>query len=190
MAERLLMYRSFPNLLYSFTSRLVNPHNRAMASSSHIRLALGQWPEYHRSLITQETTDTVSALLQKNHEEHHIFFNNEGFHNHIVHHLLTIWALGAKSKDIENAYDTNKSYQRPSQPVDKATVGEMRQPEAFAKRLGNEKYYHDYLIYFQEEMDRTSWQEVANKYLLAGDERANDMLARLFGGKNSDPYKL
>lgn len=49
------------------------------------------------------------CLLQK----HHIFFNNTGFHNHIAHHLLTLYGLGAPASVIERQYKLNASYQRP-----------------------------------------------------------------------------
>lgn len=58
----------------------------------------------------------------------------------------------------------------------------MHSPEKFSSYLGNERYYHDFLIFFQEEIGRTGWQDVLNKYLFAGDERADDLLTRMFAG--------
>lgn len=52
----------------------------------------------------------------------------------------------------------------------------------FKKFLGDEKYYHDFLAFFQEEMETTSWQAVLQKYVFGGDERADDMLLRMFAG--------
>ncbi len=49
-----------------------------MATASIIKLQATQQPEYYRKGINQGTTDIVSALLQKNHETHHIFFNHDG----------------------------------------------------------------------------------------------------------------
>ena len=58
----------------------------------------------------------------------------------------------------------------------------MHDPAVFKKHLGDEDYYHDYVVYFQSEMEAKGWQNVINEYLLSGDERANDMLVRLFAG--------
>jgi hypothetical protein len=58
----------------------------------------------------------------------------------------------------------------------------MHKPDRFKTYLGKEKYYHDFLVFFQKEMEAIGWQEVLNKYLFANDERANDMLSRLYAG--------
>lgn len=54
--------------------------------------------------------------------------------------------------------------------------------EGFKTYLGNEEYYSDFLEFFQTQMEKTSWQQVLNEYVFKGDERANDMLQRLFAG--------
>jgi hypothetical protein len=58
----------------------------------------------------------------------------------------------------------------------------MHKPERFKTYLGNEKYYHDFLVFFRQEIEAKSWQAVLNEYLFANDERANDMLCRLYAG--------
>ena len=84
------------------------PNLRSMATVNRVQLAVGEWPEYSRSGITQDQANIASELLQENHERHHIFFNKEGFHNHIAHHLLTIWALKASPDAIRKGYELNK----------------------------------------------------------------------------------
>lgn len=153
-----------------------------MATPRNVRLALGEWPHYYRDGILQESANTASDLLQQNHQKHHIFFNQSGFHNHIAHHLLTIYALRAEPGEIQKAYNANVGYQRKPQPLNGDILTELHNPQKFHSCLGNERHYNDFLVFFQEEMARSSWQEVINKYLLAGDERADDLLARLFGG--------
>ena len=56
----------------------------------------------------------------------------------------------------------------------------------FQEYLGNERYYHDYLVFFQGEIEKKGHGEVINEYLMKGDERADDMLCRLYAGKFSD----
>jgi hypothetical protein len=74
------------------------------------------------------------------------------------------------------------SYQRPPEPLKESIVNDMHKPERFKTYLGKEKYYHDFLVFFQKEIDAKTWQNVLNEYLFANDERANDMLSRLYAG--------
>ncbi|KAK1093495.1 hypothetical protein LTR48_002182 [Friedmanniomyces endolithicus] len=153
-----------------------------MATASIIKLQATQQPEYYRHGINQGTTDKVSALLQKNHDTHHIFFNHDGFHNHIAHHLLTLWALRATDGELQQAYDSNASYQRPPGPLDQSIVTDMHDPAKFTRHLGNERHYHAFMIFFQDQISKSSTPQVINHYLLAGTEQADDLLHRLFGG--------
>ena len=84
---------------------------------------------------------------------------------------------------MQQHYDHNKSYQRPPQPVDDSILETLHDPQNFNDYLGNERYYHDYLIFFQGEIDKKGYEEVINEYVLKGDERAEDMLVRLHAGK-------
>lgn len=52
----------------------------------------------------------------------------------------------------------------------------------FHDYLGNEEYYHDFLSFFAQEMNKSGWEDVINEYVLKRDDRANDMLARMFAG--------
>jgi hypothetical protein len=166
-----------------FTSRnLTRKTTRAMATASKVQLSLGEWPEYYIKDIKQDSATKASDLLQENHEKHHIFFNNSGFHNHIAHHLLTLYSLAATPSQIQKHYDENVSYQRPPQPVESAIIQGMEDPLQFKKYLGKERYYNDYLRFFQSEMDKKGWQQVLNEYVFARDERADDMLVRMFAG--------
>ncbi|EON62989.1 hypothetical protein W97_02215 [Coniosporium apollinis CBS 100218] len=153
-----------------------------MATPSRVQLSLTEHPEFYLPGITAESAKKASELLQENHEQHHIFFNKDGFHNHIAHHLLTIYALAAPPHIIQYQYDHNKSYQRPAVSLEDSVMQDMRDPEKFNKYLGDEKYYHDFLIFFQDEMESKGWENVLNEYLFKGDERADDMLVRMFAG--------
>jgi hypothetical protein len=61
-------------------------------------------------------------------------------------------------------------------------VTDIHNPEKYKTYLGCEKYYHNFLVFFKEEIDQKGWQEVLNEYIFKGDERADDMLVRMFGG--------
>lgn len=85
---------------------------------------------------------------------------------------------------MQKQYDNNKSYQRPPQPLHDKVLEDLHDPDKFKKYLADERYYHDYLVYFRGEIDRKGYQSVINEYLFAGDERADDMLARMYAGKS------
>ncbi|KAF2743250.1 hypothetical protein M011DRAFT_411074 [Sporormia fimetaria CBS 119925] len=153
-----------------------------MATSSKVHLTPAYQPQFSLPGISTESAEKASELLQKNHEDFHIFFNRSGFHNHIVHHLLTLYALKATPAELQKGYDENASYQRPPEKVDEKVVEDMANAETYKKYLGKERYYHDYLVFFQNEMDKKGWQEVLNEYVFKGDERADDMLVRMYAG--------
>ncbi len=153
-----------------------------MATPSHVQLSIAEHPAFYLPGITADSAKKASELLQENHEQHHIFFNKDGFHNHIAHHLLTIYALGAPPPIIQQQYDHNKSYQRPAVALEDSVVQDMRDPNKYRNYLGNEKYYHDFLVFFQQEMESKGWENVLNEYVFKGDERADDMLVRMFAG--------
>lgn len=153
-----------------------------MATGSKVHLDLAESPEFFVPGISKESAQKASELLQENHDKHHIFFNQSGFHNHIAHHLLTIYALDATPSQIQKQYDDNKHYQRAPQPLKDSIIEDMSDPQKFQKFLGKEKYYNDYLKYFQKEIDQKGWENVLNEYLFAKDERAETVLVRMFAG--------
>ncbi|CEN60860.1 hypothetical protein ASPCAL07532 [Aspergillus calidoustus] len=132
--------------------------------------------------VTEGSAKTASEVLQEDLEKHHVFFNNMGFHNHIVHHILTIYALGASPADIKTAYNRDKAYQRRTMPMDEKVVDSLYDKGQFKKALGEEKNYPNFLEFFQRELDRKGTEAVLSEYVFAGDENAESMMARLFGG--------
>ncbi|KAF2267272.1 hypothetical protein CC78DRAFT_531046 [Lojkania enalia] len=155
---------------------------RTMASSSKVHLSPSQQPQFYLPGISSETADTTSQLLQENHEKHHIFFNQSGFHNHIVHHLLTLFALNASPTELKKGYKENLSYQRRMEPLEQSVVKDMHELDRYKTYLGNGEYYHEFLAFYQEEIAKKGWQNVLNEYVFKGDERADDMLCRMFAG--------
>ncbi|KAH6840925.1 hypothetical protein B0I37DRAFT_438424 [Chaetomium sp. MPI-CAGE-AT-0009] len=109
---------------------------------------------------TDEAAKKVSELLQEDMEKHHVFFNEEGFHNHLP---------------------------TPSPPPHTTTPLTLTEtfhpwPAAALPHLGNEAYYPDFLRFFQAEMRALggSWQAVLTRYLL--DKKDDTLLVRLFAG--------
>lgn len=154
-----------------------------MANSSKVNLSPLHQLVFGVTGISSDSIETANTLLQKNHDKHHIFFNHAGFHNHIAHHLLSLFALNATPAELMQGWDDNVSYQRPPVPHKISTGDAMNSdPEKFDRFLGKEEYYSDFLAFFKDEIDNKGWQTVLNDYLFKGDGRADDMLVRMFGG--------
>ena len=102
--------------------------------------------------------------------------------DHLAHHVLTLYALGASPAIIQRQYNDNKSYQRPPEPVDERVLEDLRDPRKFQQYLGKEKYYHDFLVHFQQAIDDKGYQAVINESLFQRDERADDLLVRMYAG--------
>ena len=115
-------------------------------------------------------------------QKHHVFYNSEGFHNHTAHHLLSLYGLGAPADVIEQRYKENASYQRSQGQLDERVLEDLGNPENFKKYLNKEKYYKDFLTFWQNEFEKKGWENVLNEYVFAGDERADDLLGRFYGG--------
>lgn len=132
--------------------------------------------------ISQEQADAVSNLLTENHKRFHIFFNDRSFHNHIAHHLVTIYGLGATPADMQKAFDGNTSYQRRLKPVDEKVTEEFTDLDTFKSNLGQGSAYGSFLAYFTSELEAHGTEKVLDKYLFARTPLADDMLGRLFAG--------
>jgi len=154
-----------------------------MATASHVELTPSTAGVYHAPDISSQSAKAASDLLQENHDSHHVFFNQSGFHNHIAHHLLAIYALGASPQELQKAYNDNKGYQRKLKPVQQNNVEDMSDRKKFKEFLGKEKYFHDYEAFFGKEIDAKGWQGVLQEQLFAGDEHAENMLIRMYAGK-------
>ncbi|UNI19085.1 hypothetical protein JDV02_005301 [Purpureocillium takamizusanense] len=138
---------------------------------------------------TQEAADKVTELLQRDLENHHVFFNASGFHNHILHQLLTLYSTGGSPSLLQTAYDKNKSYQIKAMDPHPTALADLQSGwDAHAhKYLGKGRHYPDFLKFFQGEIDRRGWKAVVAEFLFDDDDggttpKARDMLGRLFAG--------
>jgi hypothetical protein len=60
--------------------------------------------------LTPAAVAAANAALTENHAHNHIFFNDEGFHNHITYYLLALYALGAPAGVTSPAYTGESAY--------------------------------------------------------------------------------
>jgi hypothetical protein len=183
-------------------TRLLTSSAMTAATASAIHLTPDTPGSTHADVshITDTSSAKASSLLQLNHDQNHIFFNPEGFHNHIAHQLLAMFALGASPEELQRAYDDNSGYQRPLGKVNEANVKAFVDEEdgdssngtgaqvkgqvqgRWKECLGKQKHFHDFEEYFQRRIDEKGWREVVKEALFAGTERSEDLLIRMFGG--------
>lgn len=126
--------------------------------------------------------EVASELLQKNHEQYHMYYRDVAGHNHIPHSILTVLAMGGGPKELKRAYDDSHEYQRPMPPVDHGVVKELSDPEKFRARMLQLPEYHNFLCFFEQEIQAKGWRAVVNEYCFSRTPLADLMLAQLFEG--------
>jgi hypothetical protein len=117
------------------------------------------------SCANQLNMDLVIKLIQKDADHHHLFFNDEKFHNHLVHQLLADYSLGADLLRLEKAYHDNAVYQRASRPLKTDFTW-----NSFSC-LGNEDYYTNYVHFFLEEIQKKGSKRCIEYYIFEQDSR-------------------
>ncbi|KAI0908992.1 HypA protein [Ustulina deusta] len=175
-----LQVRSFARRSLT-ANRVISRHLDTMATARTIQITPENTGLWHRQQ-TEAAAKKTTELLQEDLEKHHCYFNDRGFHNHISHHLLALYALGASADDIQKGYNDNTDYQKTSYRVHRDQIEELKDFEVAKQKLGKEEYYTDFLLFFQNEIEEKGWQAVLNEYLFKGDERSEDMLIRMFAG--------
>lgn len=124
-------------------------------------------------------------LLDYNHETYHVFFsltNGVLLHNHLAHHILTLYALGASPDQIRWHFRNNESYQRKRPAASDAIIDKLADPTVFAKCLGNELHYSSFLQFFTQHFELHGYEESVKSLLFDGTELANLIFSRLFTG--------
>ncbi|KAG7109450.1 Questin oxidase like protein [Verticillium longisporum] len=132
---------------------------------------------------TSEAAAKASELLNHDLENHHVFLNNKGFHDHMPHHILALYGTGASVAQLERAYSLRDSLQRAVEPRHGDIASALAASwDNAAPHLGRDDYYPDFLAHFQQVIDDKGYEAVVNEYLFKGDAHANDLLVRLHAG--------
>ncbi|KAG6016151.1 hypothetical protein E4U54_002208 [Claviceps lovelessii] len=124
----------------------------------------------------------ANRLLQKNHEEWHMFFRDRAGHNHIAHSILTCLALGGSPEDIQRAFDDGVGIQRPIPPVDADMVARLSDDEVMYEALGTMTQYTSFLVFFQRHAEQHGWRNTIAKYLFSRSRLAEKLLVRMYEG--------
>lgn len=111
-----------------------------------------------------------------------MFFRDRAGHNHIVHSLLTILALGATPQELQDRYDDGVPIQRAIPDIDHALLEKLEDAETLYDSLGQITQYHTFLEFFKREIAAKGWKEVVQKYVFARTKLADTMLARMYEG--------
>ncbi|EGG10926.1 uncharacterized protein MELLADRAFT_92312 [Melampsora larici-populina 98AG31] len=127
--------------------------------------------------VSAASAEATRAALTENTEKYHCFFNDMHFHNHIAHHLLAMYALGAPPALIKAAFETEALEQRPALSP---PSGEMFNEKNWTIHLGDDKYYPRYLSFFSAEVARLGAMNAVDHYVFRQTE--GDMLNRSLGG--------
>ncbi|KAF9509405.1 hypothetical protein BS47DRAFT_1373523 [Hydnum rufescens UP504] len=89
---------------------------------------------------TDDSVQTLRTLLKLNIQNHHIFVNELGFHNHLPHHLFAKFALGANSNLLRAIYEHDKAMLLPAIPSPGLIT-----PENYISHLGVSKTLEEYI---------------------------------------------
>lgn len=107
----------------------------------------------------------ATRLCARDYLENHVFFNDRHFHNHLNHHLLASFSMGASASRLQEIFDGNKPIQRPFLPPNQDVAITA---ENYAEYLGQDKYYPEFIDFYRRELDNAKdgdWHSVACKYI-------------------------
>ncbi|KAJ1832683.1 hypothetical protein LPJ63_003354 [Coemansia sp. RSA 2711] len=130
------------------------------------RMTLGHAPAgLYLPGIDGATRREATRLCARDYLEHHVFFNNRGFHNHLNHHLLAVFALGAPVKRLQDIFDLHKGMQRPSYSLESDV---QITADNLADYVSDERHYPNFIKFFQGELEAAGegWKTAACNYFM------------------------
>ncbi|KAI0312661.1 hypothetical protein OF83DRAFT_1086870 [Amylostereum chailletii] len=112
---------------------------------------------------TDESSTVLIELLKHNFLHHHAFFNDKGFHNHVMDHLFAAFAMGASPELLKKIYSSH-DYQRPvyasPEPITDAN---------FLEHVGDEDYYDAFHVYFCEYLLSHTAAEAIERFIFSNE---------------------
>ncbi|KUJ13617.1 uncharacterized protein LY89DRAFT_687637 [Mollisia scopiformis] len=157
------------------TSITTTEASRVRLSPEHVGIArIADSPE--------GSLELVDRLLQKNHDDYHVYWRDVGGHNHISHSVLSVLALGGGPAQLQRAYDDGIQIQRPTPPLDKQVVQDLGDSEKFLTKIGQIDHYTNFLAFFEQQIDSKGWKAVVQEYLFSRTPVAEKLFAQLYEG--------
>ncbi|KAI9490010.1 hypothetical protein BDB00DRAFT_839763 [Zychaea mexicana] len=135
----------------------------------------------YAKLLSAKSVDTriddlsKHSLIVRNHETHDVFSDSAGHINHLSHHYLAAYSLGASMDKLQTIYDVYASYMRPRPP----SIGVLTD-KTYQQHLGNRDAYTSYLEYFTKEIEHRGMLDAIRFWMFHDNEKDN-MLPRVLG---------
>lgn len=155
---------------------------KTVTAASQVRLSADHLGIRRGAAAPPESLAITDQLLQKNHDELHIFFRDMNGHNHLAHNLLTRLALGASPAELRTAFDDDLPTQRPMPALDDAVVLKMQDSDYFYEQIGKIAHYTNFLVFFEQQIEQKGWRAVVNEYVFSGSRVAEALLPLMFDG--------
>ncbi|KAJ5654860.1 hypothetical protein N7490_001863 [Penicillium lividum] len=127
----------------------------------------------------------VDSLLKLSDEKYHVYFKaieRVLLHNHLSHHALTLYSLGASKEVIEEQFHNQTAYQQELPALDEQVANSLSEPASFNKYLADPDQYGNYLHFFQQEMQKEGYEKTMVRYCFADNVEADEVFSRLFLG--------
>lgn len=125
----------------------------------------------------EQSLEKLDELIGKNNSENATLFNNQNFHNHMPHALISYYFLGADSKHLQKLYDETKDhYNRWLE-----SPGEITEAN-WTEHLGDVKYETAYHEFFKKELANlgNDWRKLVQKF--CSNDGSNSLLNGLVAG--------
>jgi hypothetical protein len=126
--------------------------------------------------------EAANHFLQKNHDEHHIFWRDVAGHNHIAHSILSVYALGGSPVEIQRAFEDGADIQQPIPSQEKLTVKTLADPHEFRARMGQLDQYPNFLAFFQNQILEKGWVAVVQEQCFSRTSNSETIFANLLEG--------
>ncbi|KAF8804705.1 hypothetical protein BYT27DRAFT_7259180 [Phlegmacium glaucopus] len=152
-------------------------------SLSRLSYTLSKKGQLHFPGISYTSKKVTEDLLLKDAEVHHCFFRASGFHNHLSHHLLAVYDLGASAGHIQKIYEDEARAQRPIilESKDESIVVSK---ENWTQYLENQSAYGAFVKFFAGQVEELGVTGTLEKYIFDPEVNKNgvNMLSRVVAG--------
>ncbi|KIK64837.1 hypothetical protein GYMLUDRAFT_56797 [Collybiopsis luxurians FD-317 M1] len=122
-------------------------------------------------------------LLWKDAQRYHALFNQAGFHNHLSHHILAAYDLGASPGLLQKIFDDEAKTQRSIIIEEKDKEIQITE-ENWTQYLGNQHAYNGFVKFFDDRVGRFGAVKTLEEFIFSSEvnEKGKTMLTRLMSG--------
>ncbi|RXW16950.1 hypothetical protein EST38_g8908 [Candolleomyces aberdarensis] len=150
---------------------------------AHLSYGLARKGQINVPGITAASKKAVEELLLIDAEKHHCYFRSAGLHNHLSHHLLAAYDLGATASHFKKIYDVEAKIQRPIVLEEKDSTISVNDAN-WIQYLGNQSAYAAYFSFFSEKVAALGPSSALEKFVFdrSVNDHGNEMLVRMMSG--------